>query len=212
MAPNRQKDSNAGRPRAAWAGTLQFLRHFARHPTQIGAIAPSSRHLARAMVNEAGVEPGHVVVELGAGNGSFTRELVARHSGNFLTAFELSAEMAEGLRRTFPGVQVAAAPVEDLPRLAPELGITKIDRIVSGLPWALWSEARQVGVLDALAPFLAPGARLVTFHYIHSRSLGRVVTTRRLLQERFERVRHSPTVWANMPPAYVSIADAPRRR
>jgi len=163
------------------------------------------------MVDEAGVEPGHVVVELGAGNGSFTRELVARHPGNFLTAFELSAEMAEGLRRSFPGVQVAAAPVEDLPRLAPELGITRIDRIVSGLPWALWSESRQVAVLDALVPFLAPGARLVTFHYVHSRSLGRVVTTRRLLLERFERVRPSATVWANIPPAYVNIADGPRR-
>lgn len=210
MTPNRQQDS--GGPRQGWAGTWQFLRHFARRPSQIGAIAPSSRHLARTMVDEAGVEAGHVVVELGAGNGSFTRELVVRHPSNFLTAFEMSAEMAEELRRSFPGVQVAAAPVEDLPRLAPELGITRIDRIVSGLPWALWSESRQVAVLDALVPFLAPGARLVTFHYVHSRSLGRVITTRRLLLERFERVRPSATVWANMPPAYVNIADGPRRR
>ncbi|MBN8249111.1 MAG: methyltransferase domain-containing protein [Verrucomicrobia bacterium] len=204
-------NDNSGRHRQGWGGTFQFLRHFARRPSQMGAIAPSSRHLARMMVDAAGVEPGHIVVELGAGNGSFTRELVARHPENRLTAFEVSPEMAEGLQRSFPGVQVVAAPIEDLPRMAASLGISKIDRIVSGLPWALWTEERQVGVMDAFTPFLAPGARLVTFHYVHSRSLGRVAQTRRLLLERFERVCPSPTVWANMPPAYVNIADGPRR-
>lgn len=192
--------------------TLQFLRDVARSPVQMGAIAPSGRQLARAMVNEARVGPGHVVVELGAGSGSFTRELLARHPDNPLTVFELSSDLAAGLRRDFPRAQVVAAAVEDLPKVAADLGIVRIDRVVSGLPWALWSEARQVGVLDALAPYLAPGARMVSFHYIHSRSLGRVATTRRLLLERFTRVTHSAPVWANVPPAYVHIADGPRGR
>lgn len=164
------------------------------------------------MVDQAQVGPGHVVVELGGGSGSFTRELLARHPENPLTVFELSPDLAAGLRRDFPGAQVVAAPVEDLPKVAADLGITRIDRVVSGLPWALWGEARQAAVLDALGPYLAPGARLVTFHYVHSRSLGRVRVTRRLLVERFTRVSHSAPIWANVPPAYIHIAEEPRQR
>lgn len=188
---------------------LHFLRDVARSPVQMGAIAPSGRRLAKAMVDEAQIEPGHVVVELGGGSGSFTRELLARHPDNPLTVFELSPDLAAGLRRDFPRARVIAAPVEDLPKIASELGISRIDRVVSGLPWALWRELRQAAVLDALGPYLAPQARLVTFHYVHSRSLGRVATTRRLLQERFREVSHSAPVWANVPPAYIHIAQSP---
>ena len=149
----------------------------------MGAIAPSGRQLARAIVDAAQVAPGNVVIELGGGSGSFTRELVARHPENPLTVFELSADLAAGLRREFPSARVVAAPVEDFPKVAPSLGISRVDRIISGLPWALWGEARQAAVLDALTPYLAPSARFVTFHYLHSRSLGRVSITKRLLRE-----------------------------
>lgn len=194
------------------ASTIRFLRDVARSPVRMGAVAPSSRHLARVIVDEAQVRRGDVVVELGGGSGSFTREILARHPDNPLTVFELSAELAAGLRRDFPRAQVVAAPVEDLPRLASSLGISRIDRVVSGLPWALWGEARQAAVFDALSPYLTPDARLVTFHYVHSRSMGRVTITRRLLLERFSRVTHSATVWANFPPAYVHLAQGPRAR
>ncbi|MBL9174548.1 MAG: hypothetical protein JNL10_13510 [Verrucomicrobiales bacterium] len=190
--------------------TLLFIRDVARNPVRMGAIAPSGRQLARAIVAAAQVAPGDVVIELGGGSGSFTRELVARHPENPLTVFELSADLAAGLRREFPSVRVVAAPVEDFPKVAPSLGISRVDRIISGLPWALWGEARQAAVLDALTPYLAPTARLVTFHYLHSRSLGRVSITQRLLRERFARVTHSAPVWANMPPAYLNIAESPR--
>jgi|GEM_PF-2890676 len=80
----------------------------------------------------------------------------------------------------------------------------------SGLPWALWREQRQRFVLDLLLPHLAPGARLVTFHYLHSRMFGRVSAMRGALRERFHHVSDSRTVWANFPPAYVHIAEGPR--
>ncbi len=189
--------------------TLLFLRDVARSPVQMGAIVPSSKHLARSMVDEAGITPGDVVVELGGGSGAFTREIVARHPGNPLVVFELSAELAGELARGFPSATVVAEPVEVLPEVADRLGLPAIDRVISGLPWALWSEGRQAAILDALVPLLSPTARLVTFHYVHSRALGRVATMRRLLQERFLDVRYAEPVWANVPPAFVHIAERP---
>lgn len=187
-----------------------FLKDVFINPMQMGAIAPSSRDLARAMVDTARIEDEHTVVELGAGSGSFTREIVDRHPVSPLFAFEISPRLGEELTKSFPSANVVVAPVEDLPKVAPEIGLQQIDRIVSGLPWALWSEERQAAIFDALLPFLSPNARFVTFHYIHSRALGRVKGTRRLLQERFTHVTNSEPVWNNLPPAYVHIAENPR--
>ena len=55
-----------------------FLLRWLQHPTKVGAITPSGRALSKAMVRQVDwSRPGHVV-ELGAGMGSFTRELLER--------------------------------------------------------------------------------------------------------------------------------------
>lgn len=176
----------------------------------MGAILPSSAGLARAMVDEARIEPDDVVLELGAGSGSFTTEIVSRHADNPLYLVEPGEALVGQLRERFPAAVVSARRAEDLGAMAQELGMPKVDRVVSGLPWALWPEARQAAILDALLPLLAADARLVTFHYVHSRMLGRVSTLRRLLQARFHTVEHSTPIWPNVPPAYVHIAANPR--
>ena len=187
-----------------------FLRDVLANPLQMGALAPSSRALARAIVNAADIRAQQTIVELGAGSGVFTREIVDRHPDSPLFAFEISPQLGAELRDRFTSATIVVAPVEALPQVASKIGLKKIDRIVSGLPWALWSETRQAGILDAIVPFLTPTARFVTFHYLHSRALGRVKATRRLLDARFTRVTHSRPVWANFPPAYIHIADGPR--
>lgn len=187
-----------------------FLREVFASPLQMGALVPSSRASARAMVDHAAIRDGQVVVELGGGNGSFTQEIVDRHPANPLIVFEMSPRLGEALANRFRAAKVVVAPAEALPEVAPGLGLRNIDRVVSGLPWALWNETRQAAVLDVLLPFLSPDARFVTLHYIHSRWVGSIETTRRLLRERFAHVTDSQPVWANFPPAYVHIAASPR--
>ncbi|MBX3747537.1 MAG: methyltransferase [Verrucomicrobiae bacterium] len=189
-----------------------FLQSAIRKPWQMGSMLPSSRSLARAMVDLADIGEGHQVVELGAGNGSFTRELVERHPDLPLLAFELCPRLGADLARRFPSVRVVIDAAEHLPRRAPSLGLTRIDRVVSGLPWALWDEQRQAAVVATLIPFLSPEARLVTVHYLPSRWIGWVQTTRRVLERHFDRVYHGSPVWRNFPPAYVHVAERPRLR
>lgn len=175
----------------------------------MGAVLPSSGALADAMVTAAQIVPGHVVLELGAGSGAFTRAIVARSPEARLYLVEPGEELAARLRTSFPDAIVQACRAEDIGEMASDLNMPPIDRVVSGLPWALWSRERQAEILDALLPTLAPHARLVTFHYVHSRMLGAVATTRALLEERFRTVTQSAPVWANVPPAYVHIAEGP---
>jgi phospholipid N-methyltransferase len=175
----------------------------------MGSIVPSSRFLARAVVDQAEIAPGQAILELGAGSGAFSDELVSRYPGNPIILVEVNPDLAEVLRRRFPRARVLATSAEDLLHVAPDL-IGRVDRVVSGLPWALWSEARQARVVDGLIPLLAPSSRLATFHYLHSRALGRVKSTRRLFASRFQRVWNSSAVWRNLPPAYIHTAADPR--
>lgn len=72
-----------------------------------------SRGLARRLVAEAGVRPGQLVLDLGAGTGAITRALVA--AGARVVAVEREQRLADGLRRRFPGVRVVAGDVLDSP-------------------------------------------------------------------------------------------------
>ena len=83
---------------------------------------------ARRLVAEAGIEPGQLVLDLGAGDGALTRQLVA--AGAQVMAVELHAERADALRRALPGVKVVSCSLEDfrLPR--------RSFRVVANLPFA----------------------------------------------------------------------------
>ena len=190
--------------------TLTFLRDVLRRPLEMGAVLPSSPALAQRMVDAAEIGPDHVVLELGAGSGSFTAEIVARHPDNRLVLVEPGPDLAAALRWRFPRALVTTSRAEDLGRSVEELRLARVDRIVSGLPRALWTADRQRAVLDAVVPLLNPSARLVTFHYVHSRALGRVSALRHALEERFESVTQTEPVWANVPPAFVHVASLPR--
>jgi phospholipid N-methyltransferase len=161
------------------------------------------------MVHHACIRPGDVVLELGGGSGALTREIVARHPNNPLVIFELSAPLAQALAADFPRARVVADSVEALPRRAADLGLSRIDRVVSSVPWALWTLERQTAVLDSFVPLLAHDARFVAVHLMHSKWLGSVAMLDQLLAARFQQVAESDPVWANVPPAYVHIASLP---
>src|SRR5262245_16672290 len=57
---------------------LRFLGAFMREPLTVGALWPSSKALARAVVDGCEFKPSATVVELGPGTGAFTKLLLDR--------------------------------------------------------------------------------------------------------------------------------------
>lgn len=189
------------------ADPLLFLQAFLRDPSGIGAVAPSSRHLAAAMVQAAGISPGHTVVELGAGTGPMTEALVARHPGCALLVLEPDTALAARCRARVPQADVVEAYAQDLPSLIAARGWSAVDRIVSSLPFASFPEDLQQAVFEAIGAVLAPDGRFVTFTYAHSPWLPAGRRARRMLEDRFARVTTTPIVWRNLPPAFVYVCD-----
>lgn len=199
------------RERPPPSDTRLFLREFLRAPMRTGALTPSSRRLAAAMV-EPIPETGHpVVVELGPGTGAFTTAIQSRlHGRGRHLAVELNPLMADRLAARQPDVEVITGDCANLPELLAVRAVAGADLVISGLPWVAFPLQTQQAVLDSVVTVLNAGGVFTTFGYGLTRWTPAARRFRQLLGERFEEVVIGRNVTANLPPAFVYHARRPR--
>ena len=199
-------------------GRRLFLRQARENFLHTGAIAPSSRFVARAAtwpLAKAGrpIE----VLEAGAGTGALTTEIIHQlPSGSHLDIYEINPVFAGHLERRFGGrddVQVNNLGVNEIP---PE---PRYDVVVSGLPFNNFSPDDVSEMLSRLIGALKPGGLLTYFEYIlireiklltsprHRRRLLGVGSVTRRFQKEFG-VRKE-AVFRNIPPAFVHTLRKP---
>ncbi|MGE3164297.1 MAG: class I SAM-dependent methyltransferase [Planctomycetota bacterium] len=187
---------------------LSFLKEFLTHPQEVGALAPSSRRLAEAMIDGFDLARAQTVVEIGPGSGAFTQRILERAGPETrVVAVELNAAFVDSLRAKFAHLDVFHGSAEQLravldARAGDGGGDPRADFIVSGLPWAAFEPALQQRLLDAVVASLKDGGGFSTFAYIGAAWLPRARRFRRLLECHFSTVETSPVVWGNLPPAF----------
>ncbi len=171
---------------------VRFLRSFLTEPRRVGAILPTSRRTAHAMLAMAPLDRARRVVELGAGTGPITREVVPRLApdARFLV-YELDRELARGLAAELvdPRVEVIA---DSAARLEEDLAGERADVIFSALPFTSLPPAVRSDLLDVSRRALADDGVFVVLQYSP--------LVERELRRRFRAVerRFSPL---NVPPA-----------
>lgn len=185
-------------------GRVAIFGQFIRQPFVIGAVAPSSPHLARKMVEGLDLKSASVVLEYGPGTGVFTDEILPRlgPSTKYL-AIELNQGMFSEFQRRHPGTPIVNDSVEHARRICDERSWESVDYILSGLPWASFPDALQDRILDGALAVLKPGAQLVTFGYHIGTWLKAGKRFYAELPKRFAKVERSDLVWKNIPPAFV---------
>lgn len=146
--------------------TLFFLKQYLRNPFGTGAVAPSGPQLAKLMVAKIAPQPSEIIVELGPGTGSFTRELLAQgvDPANLILV-EFNTEFSEYLKGEFPALRIVEGAAQDLPQLLKALGQTSVKKIISGIPLRSMkpSDCRQIA--RSVAAVLEPGGLFVQFSY-----------------------------------------------
>ena len=147
------------------ADRLRFLRAFAANPRQVGAILPTSRLAVRDMLDMADVPGASLVVELGAGTGSQTAEILARMRPDArLVALEIDPRLADLLEERFddPRLQVVRGSAE---HLREHLGEEQADVLVCALPFTSLEPGLRRRILDALPTALGPGGVALVIQY-----------------------------------------------
>jgi phosphatidylethanolamine/phosphatidyl-N-methylethanolamine N-methyltransferase len=170
-----------------------FLRQLVRNPATISAMAPSSRHLAKAITAQITPATGPVA-EFGPGTGVFTRAILDRGvAPQDLTLFELNPEFAGSLRQKFPGVTVVNDGAQTVADHCAGLGA-----VVSGLPLLSFPPDLCHAIFASALAALRPDGAVYQFTYgpkpplpeAIRESLGLIVTP-------------GPRIWLNLPPARV---------
>jgi phospholipid N-methyltransferase len=143
----------------------RFLRAFLAGPGRVGAVLPTSRRAVRDTLDMAPVDQARCVVELGAGTGPYTREILARlrADAEFL-AFELDPALAAGLRRDFPDPRLRVI-AESATTLEAHLGGRRPEVIVSALPFTSLPSAVRAEILAVARRVLAPGGTMLVLQY-----------------------------------------------
>jgi|SRR5687768_8910697 phospholipid N-methyltransferase len=173
---------------------LRFLRAFVANPRQVGAVLPTSRAAVRDMLDMADVAGADLVVELGAGTGSQTAEVLARMRPDArLVALEIDPDLARLLAERFddPRLNVVRDSAENL---HDHLGGQKADVLVCALPFTSLEPDLRRRILDELPRVLAPRGVALVIQYsplIQSELRRRFTSVRR---------RISPL---NVPPAFL---------
>ncbi len=182
---------------------LRFLTALMRNPASVGAIAPSSPVLARAMV--AGLDlKGRAVLELGPGTGPITRAIqeCLTDTRHYL-GIDRDEQFVKLLSQRFPGMRFINGSAEDALRHLQAAGIDNIGAVISGLPFASLPASVQDGVIACIEDLLGRGAVFRTFQYVHAWPLPTAVRFRKRMAERFGKPRVSRPVVRNVPPAFV---------
>lgn len=182
----------------------KFLGEFLKAPGSIGAIAPSSWQLAESITDAAGVSQARVIVELGPGTGALTSAILRKLPPNATYfAIEANASFVEEMKQRYPDVRVHHDSAVAIRRYVEASGHTHCDCIVSGLPFATFPDQLQDDLLAAIRDALEPGGRFATFAYLQGLLVRQGRRFRRRLHAEFPTVSRTPTVWRNMPPAFV---------
>lgn len=183
---------------------FRFFFNFITKPGTTGAIAPSSEKLAERMTEWIEWENVKTVVEYGPGTGAFTGAILANMKpGTCYFAIEVNEEMIKTLAKRYPHVKVYRESVENVQQLCEQEGVSQIDAVISGLPWAIFSSELQQKFMDATLSVLRPGGQFVTFAYLHGLPMSAGKKFKERLDTNFSECKRSKVVWMNVPPALV---------
>lgn len=182
----------------------RFLRAWLQNPLKIASVTPSSQSLAQLITSEIGPDTGHVI-ELGAGTGVFTRELIGRGvREEDITLIEQDVSFIAMLNDRFPRARVLNLDASNVDRLQGDGG--RFGAAVSGLPLLSMSPRKVMAILSASFRAMDGGGRFYQFTYGPRCPVPRAILDRLGLKA----VRIGRTPW-NLPPAAVYRISRRRR-
>lgn len=186
----------------------KFLTEYIRNPQTIGAIAPSSKYLAKNMIKNIDFANCSAIAEYGAGTGIFTAEVIRkRKKGTKFLVIEQNKRFYSILHRKFgkcKDVYIVHGDARNLADYMKEYNISHIDYIISGLPFASLPANISDGILKSTRKILARShGKFITFQY----TLFKIGLFRRFFD-----IAEIKYILRNLPSAFVLTMTSKNRR
>jgi phosphatidylethanolamine/phosphatidyl-N-methylethanolamine N-methyltransferase len=177
---------------------VHFIRSWLEKPLSTGAVAPSSKLLARTMAAYVDPKDAGPVVELGPGTGPVTEALVAQGVDPArLVLVEFNPTFCRLLRSRYPAATVVQGDAYSLQRVLGSLLRQPAAAVVSGLPLFTKPLKTRLRLMHEAFSLMAPQAPFVQFTYAIVSPIPKAL--RGVSSEASERI------WMNLPPARVWV-------
>jgi phospholipid N-methyltransferase len=179
-----------------------FIKALVKNPLGVGAVAPSSKKLARRMVD--GIKPHResMILELGVGTGAITSEIrkILPDRSSYL-GVEIDKKLAKLVQLKFPDLEIINADACTARELHKELDLGDVRYILSGIPFVSLPREISERILADIGIFMANGCLFRTFQYVHGYYTPPAKRMRAYMTERYGKMQKSPIVIKNLPPA-----------
>lgn len=178
---------------------IRFLGRWLRNPKAVGAVVPSGKSLAAAMVAEIDRDGEGAVIELGGGTGNITAALrTAGFAPGDITVIERDPSFYRVIAERFPDVRVLQGDAANLRSLLKAAGIGKVKGIVSSLPLLSIPDRICLQIVSEAMAVLGEEGALVQFTYGPASPVSRRIVSRLGLK-----AQRASWVMDNIPPAAV---------
>lgn len=147
---------------------LNFLKESFKNLRTTGAVARSSKYLVREMMQPINFMQAKVIVELGAGDGVLTVELLNRMSPDaLLLCFEINAEFCKILRGAIddPRFILIEDSAENLEIHLQTFGFKEADYIMSAIPFMALPNELVHRIVSVCHKVLKNKGLYIQYHY-----------------------------------------------
>lgn len=147
---------------------MSFFMEYLKNPSKIGAIAPSSKWLAKKMVGQIRFKECRCIVEYGPGTGVFTDEVIRRKKNITFIVIEQNREFYLRLKKKYSKIKnlvLINGDASNIEKYLADRGIDKVDYIISGLPFASLPSKVSHNILKATQKVIGRKGKFITFQY-----------------------------------------------
>lgn len=142
-----------------------YLEAFLRDKN-VATVSPSSKFIAGRVVKALALSGPEVVVEYGPADGVLTRPILSGLGpSGILVAVEQNPFLYKALVRSIrdPRLKAVHGDVRRIREILSGLGIEKVDRVVSGVPFTFFKPYERGRLLAETYELLKPGGRFVAY-------------------------------------------------
>jgi phospholipid N-methyltransferase len=174
-----------------------FFKQAISNIKQMGSFVPSSGYLAQKMIAEIDFEKDLNILELGAGDGIFTKYILSKMTAtSVLTSYEINSGLFNEIKK-IPDPRLKPIRGSVL-HIADTFADCSVDYIISGIPLANIKKRTKKRLLDSCFKLLKPNGLYVQFQYLPR--------DYKLIKETFGGLKFGFTPF-NFPPAFIYYAS-----